>query len=390
MDSLTHLVAGALTPLAFRGTPKRAAVLAFGIVAGELPDVDVFFGGDVESLLTMHRSVTHALLWQPILALLVVLPFYIWMQYRPQEQLTLPEETGKAARGRGSRRGRVLTDGFRFETMWAAALVACCMHVYLDSMTTFGTQALLPFSPARVWFPAMFIVDLFLTVPAMALCVWAWKQRPEIVLTPESPGFGRAVFSGKARRIALFGLAWILLYPMASLGAHSIALAVFTPRLTGGPESGQKLILLTAPFSPFFWKAVIEEEDHYRIGTVQTLAPDRVGTFRTYAKPDRTLFDKLKKQVPLFVDFENFGPILVRLERPAAPHSRWEKTGTATEYAFVDVRYILTDNPVARFLEQADANFILEARVNDSGALLAWRFLQRGRDGETTPWIMLQ
>lgn len=390
MDSLTHLVAGALTPLAFRGTPKRAAVLAFGIVAGELPDIDVLFGSSAESLLTMHRGVTHALFWQPILALFVVLPFYIWMQYRPQEQLTLPEETGKTARGGSSRRGRVSVDGFRLGTMWAAALVAGCMHVYLDSMTTFGTQALLPFSPKRVWFPAMFIVDLFLTVPAMALCIWAWKQKPAIVFVPEPPGFGRAVVSDKARRIAIFGLAWILLYPMASLGAHSIALAVFTPRLTDGPESGQKPSLLTVPFSPFFWKAVIEEEDHYLIGTVRTLDPDRPGTFRAYAKPDRPLLDKLKKQLPLLADFENFSPMLVRLERPAAPHSRWERDGTAVEYAFVDARYILTDNPVARFLDHTDANFILEVRVNDSGALLAWRLLQRGRDRETTPWRMPQ
>jgi hypothetical protein len=49
MDSLTHLVAGALTPLAFRGAPKRAAVVAFGICAGELPDMDVFFGASIET-----------------------------------------------------------------------------------------------------------------------------------------------------------------------------------------------------------------------------------------------------------------------------------------------------------------------------------------------------
>ena len=80
MDSLTHLVAGALTPLAFPHMPKRAAILGFGIAVGELPDMDVLFGVSPEALLMLHRGITHSLIWQPVLALVAVLPFFIWMQ----------------------------------------------------------------------------------------------------------------------------------------------------------------------------------------------------------------------------------------------------------------------------------------------------------------------
>ena len=83
MDSLTHLVAGALTPLAFPGAPKRAAVLGFGIAVGELPDMDIFFGSTPEALLVLHRGFTHALVWQPLLVLLAVIPFYLWLRCKP-------------------------------------------------------------------------------------------------------------------------------------------------------------------------------------------------------------------------------------------------------------------------------------------------------------------
>ena len=78
MDSLTHTVAGALTPIAFANSPKRASLILFGVLAGQLPDLDVFFGSSAEFLLTKHRGITHAIAWQPFLVLALVLPFAIF------------------------------------------------------------------------------------------------------------------------------------------------------------------------------------------------------------------------------------------------------------------------------------------------------------------------
>ena len=224
MDSLTHLVAGALTPLAFPGAPRRAALLGFGIAAGELPDIDIFFGSTPEALMVVHRGITHALVWQPLLALLVVLPFYLWMRCGAANSAP---NAGSARDGRNpgsslagdDARPHPTAGRFGLGSLCLAALFALYTHIYLDCMTTFGTQIFLPFSATRVGFPAMFIVDLLLTLPALGLMIYAWRLPPEHAAAPadslagvrprrgEAPSAG-AFVSVRARRAAPPASAW--------------------------------------------------------------------------------------------------------------------------------------------------------------------------------------
>lgn len=383
MDSLTHLVAGALTPLAFPNTPKRAAVLGFGIAVGELPDIDVIFGGSPEALLVLHRGITHALVWQPVLVLLAVLPFYIWMHCRkapaPPCGLSPALSQAKASSGAPG-----------LATMYLMALFGVYTHIYLDCMTTFGTQILLPFSSARIGYPAMFIVDLLLTLPALALMVLAWRQKAVSLpcggAAGDAPDCAVAVASPVARKLALAGLAWVLLYPLAALGINTIATTALGPVLA--PRG--KLLLLTEPFSPFVWKAVADNGDAYAMDTVGLFNAGKASlSSQTYAKPDRELYEALKKQAALFRHFDDFCPTMVQLERPveAGVQARYQRP--VRELAFVDMRYLMSPCSAARWVGRSDPNFVLEARVNDTGALLAYRFLQRGNDIDTA-WIELQ
>ena len=91
MDTLTHCVAGGLTPLLFKRAPKRTALIWFGIAAGELPDIDFFFGsGTPEGLMLIHRGLTHSLFLQPFLTLALVVPFFIYVSCRRVPPLPLP------------------------------------------------------------------------------------------------------------------------------------------------------------------------------------------------------------------------------------------------------------------------------------------------------------
>ena len=410
MDTLTHLVAGALTPLAFPRAPKRAALLGFGIAAGELPDIDIFFGSTPDALMTLHRGITHALVAQPLLALLVVLPCYVWIRrstaaLSPHGGALSPDAfraagpcaSGESPAGRGGTEGqpRLVPGQTGLGSLFLMALFALYTHVYLDCMTTFGTQIFLPFSPARVGLPAMFIVDLLLTLPALALMFYAWRQPPSFLPLPaESPAGVRpgsrqtiaygAFASPKARRIARIGLAWMLLYPLASLGVNAMTTAAYAPVLA--PEGA--LRLLTEPFSPFVWKVVVEERGTYRMGTL-FLGSSRPPEFATFVQPEPLLYETLKRQHPLFGQFEAFAPLMVQMERPATYLTQTEYDEQVTEYSFVDLRYLMSKDSPARFFGRNDPNFILEARINDSGALLAWRFLRRGAL-TTTPWTLLQ
>ncbi|MDL2316144.1 metal-dependent hydrolase [Desulfovibrio sp. OttesenSCG-928-A18] len=391
MDSLTHLVAGALTPLAFRNTPRRAAVLGFGIAAGELPDIDVVLGNSPEVLLTVHRGITHALVLQPLLVLLVLLPFWFWLRRRPAGAAPPLKAPGSAA---GSQ-------GYGFGTAYLTALVCVYTHIYLDCMTTFGTMALLPFSSTRLEFPAMFIVDLLMTLPAMGFCIAAWRQKASFAPATgtgagANPAAATPLFSARARRIARLGLAWVLLYPLAALGVNHLAAARLAPALTG-KQPERQLQLLTEPFSPLYWKAVVDEGDSYLMGRVSLLdRPESASGMRRYAKVDRALYESLKGQQRFFGHFENFCPTMVLLEarepdrstlsteadKPAAPAqgSEW-----AREYAFADLRYVASPDGIMTSLGRGEPMFVLEARVNASGKLLAYRFLKNA-DEKDSPW----
>ena len=402
MDSLTHLVAGALTPLAFPGAPRRAALLGFGIAAGELPDIDIFFGSTPEALMVVHRGITHALVWQPLLALLVVLPFYLWMRCRAVD----PAPAARPGPG-----DRVLFESapsggcavrphpgagrFGLGSLYLAALFALYTHIYLDCMTTFGTQIFLPFSATRVGFPAMFIVDLLLTLPALGLMIYAWRLPPEYAAASAdslagarphrdgAPSTG-AFVSGRARHAARIGLAWMLLYPLASLGVNAATTALYAPSLAPGCS----LRLLTEPFSPLVWKAVVEEGRTYRMGTL-FLASAQEPHWERFVQPEPMLYEALKRQNKIFRQFEDFAPLMVQAERPASYLTQADYAEKVTEYAFADLRYLMSPGSPARLFGRTDPNFILEARVNDSGALLAYRFLRRGKL-ESTPWTPLQ
>ena len=400
MDSLTHLVAGALTPLAFRDTPKRAAVVAFGIVAGELPDMDVFFGSGPEALLVLHRGITHALFWQPVLVLLAVIPFFLWLNTRRAKPLLVeafPSHAGWTAQHLPGPGGM---GAFTFSRMYLVALVGVYTHIYLDCMTTFGTQILLPFSDMRVGFPAVFIVDLLLTVPALTLLVLALRRkaelRPAARRSRACPQTGIAFVSASSRKLARAGLAWVLVYPLLCLGvnataAHLLGPSMVGPDTPGGP--GAKLQLMTEPFSPFVWKAIVDTGDSYQMSTVSLLSLLRQGNRREhrpvthiYHKPDKGLYASLQRQHRIFGWFASFSSLVTQSQRPADGRLRAGPAGPVTEYAFIDLRYAMSPESPARWVGRDDANFILEAAVNASGGLAAWRFLERGKDAGRTPW----
>jgi inner membrane protein len=354
----------------------------FGIAAGELPDIDVIFGSTPEALMSAHRGITHALIWQPLLASLVVLPFYIWL-------------CRKSAPSPAGVRPAANHDAFGLGRLFLVALFALYTHIYLDCMTTYGTQIFLPFSDIRVAFSSMFIVDLLLTMPPLALMIYAWRLPPakgaSALFSPERTGarrHGQALpempVSGRARRIARIAIAWMLLYPLASLGINAAVAALRSPSLA----SGASLRLLTEPFSPFVWKAVIEDARTYRMGTLCPFSPDEP-LLQNFVQPEAMLYESLKRQHPIFRQFEKFAPFMIQTERPTDYMTQMDYTETVREYAFADLRYIISADSPARFFGREDPNFILEARVNDSGALLAYRFLRRGKL-RSTPWILLQ
>ncbi len=335
MDSLTHLIAGALVPPAFARAPRRAGLIAFGILAGELPDIDVLLGGASSpvALFTIHRGITHALLSQPALAAALVLPFFCFFQAKAPERSP------------------------SLKSLFVMALAALLLHLYLDCMTTFGTQIFLPFSAYRVALPAMFIVDLFCTIPAACLLAVA-------LIAPAEPG---PEFSARARRFARLGLCWLLLYPLCALGIN----ALVHIKESTGMASNERLITLTEPFSPFVWKRVIEDGAVVRVSTDFLWEPLERETEARFARA--LLLPTVAEAEPLAAMFATFAGPCVQVEHPAGPDG-------SRLVDFIGVRYLISPQSAAHLIGRSDPNFVLQARLTPDNRVLALRFFNRGRD----------
>jgi len=152
MDPVTHAVLGASLAQAACGRRLgRTAALA-GLVAGVLPDADVFIGSAADPLVAVaaHRGFTHALAFVPVGALVAVLPWLLWPAAR--------------AGGRGW-------------TLWCAAVLAYLSHLLLDAATSYGTQLLWPFSDQRAGWDWIAVVDPAFTLPLAAGLAWALARR---------------------------------------------------------------------------------------------------------------------------------------------------------------------------------------------------------------------
>ena len=344
MDTVTHLVAGALTPLAFRNAPKSRWLIPFGILCGEFPDIDVLVAGrSPEALMVIHRGLSHALAVQPFVALVLALLFH--------SILKKGDTTG----------------GWSFGKTWFLALLALFGHVFLDCMTTFGTQIFLPFSNFRVAIPAMYIIDLSLTLPLVAVLIVLLRQGGS-----EAPAEKRF---GLARR----GLAWMLVYPFLAWGVGFGVQSALAQRYvnTADPAGIQRLLVTPEPFAPFYWKVVGQGKDSYFMSSVLVPRFGSALSFREYPKVDMALWQSLQDQVPLFAEYARFVSFPTQSKQPQAD-------GT-TLLSFRDLRYEGTLAGLVKTLGREDGLFIMQAKLDAHGKLAAYRFLRRGKLVDT-PW----
>jgi inner membrane protein len=160
MDSITHIVLGAVIgeALAEKKLGKKAMLL--GAIAQSLPDIDFVasFWLDTSRDVSAHRGITHSFLF-----IAVVTALLGWMASRMQRGRTGADMGAAAASGRGftwgSSRvsGRSMTRGDWYVFFGLQLFI----HVFLDAFNAYGTGWFEPFSHYRVSFNALFVADPF-------------------------------------------------------------------------------------------------------------------------------------------------------------------------------------------------------------------------------------
>jgi inner membrane protein len=275
MDPVTHIASGILAGQAVRGKfPPGRWLLIFTALCAWIPDMDNFvtYLGP-EAYMRHHRGLTHSILFGAVMAAILAAAF------------------------------RPLSRGAPWLKVFVLAYGCILLHDFQDVITTYGTQLFLPFSDARIGLPAVFIVDPIYTGVLLLAVILGFAVKP------------------RAKAAALAALAWIFLYPAASLGLREIVAAAQDRRLAAEGMPKAVAHVTTDGLSPIFWKVVVDDGVTYRVRGASLFAPSGGPDLAVRAKADREELRRIGRDASIAATYDWFAefPAVSDASDPAAP-----------------------------------------------------------------------
>lgn len=241
MDVLTHgLLGAACAQAAAPGRElRRASAIGFG--AAVLADADALIGSGGDPLLTIeyHRHFTHALAFIPAGALIAALLFW-----------------------------PLLRRGLGFRRVYLYAFLGYALAGVLDACTSYGTHLWWPFSPHRVAWSIISIVDPLFTIVLAAAVGIGFARRAS---TPARSGIAAA---------ALYLLAGVLQQQRAEVLARDLA--------RGRGHAAEDLLVKPTIGNLVLWRATYVAEGRVYADGVR---PGVFGPARTYEGESAELID---------------------------------------------------------------------------------------------------
>jgi inner membrane protein len=243
---------------------------------------------------------------------------------------------------------------FSFKRGVLIAYLFIALHIFLDLITSYGTQIFSPVTNARYAITCVFIIDPIYTLVMIAILYFSFK-------------------SLKTRKtIAIAGLIWIFLYPATNLGIRYTLGYHTEKRLRNEGIEFTRLDVSTDILSPFFWKVIVEQEDTYQIAGIQLLKPNAPFEFMSYRKAERGLFQELGKSAPVFSTYAWFFDFPI-VKREASENG--EETLTIW-----DLRFSSTLAFIRRAMqENGEQPFALKAVLNEENRLIRY-YDHRGKE----------
>jgi inner membrane protein len=152
MDSITHIVLGAVIGEAVAGRRLGKKAMLLGAIAQSVPDLDFIasFRLGVSHDVLAHRGFTHSILFALLLAPLLALAVGRW----------------GGGRGQVGDMGRLRSWGrsVSFQRWTIFFGLELFVHIFLDAFNVYGTGWFEPFSHYRVSFKTLFVADPFFSV----------------------------------------------------------------------------------------------------------------------------------------------------------------------------------------------------------------------------------
>lgn len=321
MDPVTHLSSGIMGALAARHWfPKAKFFIPFCMLAAWIPDGDIFFGnGNPEFSLIYHRGITTSFFGGIFLALAVA--FLFKRAFRETPYI-------KAA---ALAYGLVLT------------------HIWLDLITTYGTQLLAPFSNHRFALNGSFIIDPVFTLTALLLIVAA------------------SFMKTKRTAIATVGMAWFFIYPLTNMGIGTYLESVYAKQLDEKNIQYSNVQVTPDALSPRFWKVITTSGQDYLQDTIDLFSDEKPIPMQRYRRANNGELEKLGEQESMFATYKWFSKW---------PYVTQKETPEGTTLVFGDLRFISTNPVLANLFENRRTPFILTAYLDTNGDLIRWTFIK--------------
>ncbi|WP_338667115.1 metal-dependent hydrolase [Pseudodesulfovibrio methanolicus] len=318
MDPVTHLSSGLMGGLAARKWfPDGKFLVPACMLAAWIPDVDIFFGDGPEFNLIYHRGISTSFFGTFFLALALAGLYKLVSRRTPFVKIAA--------------------------LFYALALT----HVWLDLITTYGTQILAPFSNHRFALDGAFIIDPLFTLTALALIVAAW------------------LIKKRRHAIALIGMAWFFAYPLANMGVGAVLQTVYAHRLDAEGIAYDHVHVTPDALSPRFWKVVVTAGPDYLLDTMDLFGDREPAAPLRVKRADKAFLRKLGEQESMFATYAWF---------TKWPYVEETDTPKGRRLVFHDLRFTSTNPVLAWYYRGKRQPFTLTAQLDNSGRLAAWSY----------------
>jgi len=234
MDPLSQAAFGAAAAQISAPRKHAAAAIVAGGLGGMAADLDIFIQSSANPTLGLflHRHFTHSLPFVPVGGLLMALALWGVLKFLHAK---FPE--------RGARKPQ-------FKKLWLFCTIGYATHGLVDTLTSYGTVLLWPFTETRFALDWVAIIDPIVTVP---LLVGIWLS-----------------YWQKSSRILAYCCGFVFIY-IAFLGAwHARTTALMQAHLAKTKITAENLRVLPVLFKPFKYRGVYLTQGRIEVANIST------------------------------------------------------------------------------------------------------------------------
>ncbi|MFH1102467.1 MAG: metal-dependent hydrolase [Pseudomonadota bacterium] len=322
MDPITHLTSGVLTAQAVRPSTHNRWFFLFCIIGSLIPDIDNLAGLiGPEFYLIHHRGITHSLLGG--LAMSFLLAF------------------GYVALNRSS----------SFKRSLAVASFLIALHIFLDIITSYGTQIFYPFSRFRYELASVFIVDPVYTLSLIGVLASSFA------------------FKRNRARIAVLGLVWLVIYPAIGYAFRYQIQNRIEREIRENGLDYQQVHVIPEALSPIQWKVILEDRHYYYLGNTRLMGKNDQIQYERYQKADLALLKTFGEKVSFFKTYAWFA---------LYPVMKITNQDAHTMVTFGDLRFISTLSFLKNRTQKNGLPFSLSALLDDDRNLVGFTYRKPG------------